>query len=782
VSLTTPNPTPSLAERLLRRAAITALAVAALVVLASWLGHEFRPGDWLAWTLLKVWGWQAVLATSLVVSGYAILVRALGLRGLSPLHLLALSVPAGVVAFSMGLFAAGHLGLLNVEFAVVWPAIMITASAWLLRDDPDGALLVLLRRGLRIPSMSLLQIAVVASGCVGVGLVYLQILSPDSTTYDATWTHLAIAQDYAREGRIVPFYADWPRNLAHLGSVINTWSYLVPGLEPQAMKTMMALHTEFAFFVWTLVAVSAGIARLGAPSPVAWAALFLFPAFFYDDHCLGGGADHFLAFFSVPVFLGVLETARTLSWRWWAYLAIVTAGAVLTKYQAFVMVAPALAILCGAITIQAWSRRAQSKPIWGRHVWTGPALALGLSLVLTAPFFLENIVWYKNPIYPMAQSTFTASTPKLPDGALLAEYVQKNWGAHPKTEVLPWLRSLWTGISTFPCHPRTPESGPMFVFALVLTVLLPRARAIGFAMLFCLGCLVTWNSTYVQGRNLQGVLPIVAMATGAALLRGFRVGGAAKLAVGGLLAFQIAASFDAAFGDIGRIDRGLAMIRGHREGSSREWISRYRHPYVEITNELPRDAVVLLHSEHPSLGLDRATLHDWLGFQGLIDYRNFRNARDLYQRYKEVGITHVLYQPNSHPADTRQDDAIFGVFAMRCRGTFRDWGQFRTFSMPTAAPPDEPTYQVLTDGIPDQVDGLYPVTDLGTSEDLPHELQTRKAPSVRTEHGNASSLIEQARVLLLKRGSSIVRDFGDVLNRDFDVFGIYPDFSVYVRR
>lgn len=226
------------------------------------------------------------------------------------------------------------------------------------------------------------------------------------------------------------------------------------------------------------------------------------------------------------------------------------------------------------------------------------------------------------------------------------------------------------------------------------------------------------------------------------------------------------------------------MIRGHREGNPREWIGRYRRPYVEITNELPKDAVVLLHSEHPSLGLDRATLHDWLGFQSLIDYRNFRNARDLYQRYKEVGGTHVLYQPNSHPADTRQDDAVFGVFAMRCRGAFRDFGPFRVFSMPAAPPPDEPTYQVLTDGMPDQVDGLYAVTDLGTSEDLPHDPQTRKSQSIQTLPGNASALIEQARVLLLKRGSSIARDFGDVLNRKFDVFGIYPDsdFSVYVRR
>lgn len=207
---------------------------------------------WLVWSLMKVWAWQGTLAVCLLLSGRALTSRALGIRELPPLAEAAMALPVGAVAFSMGIFCAGYLGLLNPTFAVLWPLSLIAGGLWALRRDFHGILR--LARGLwpRRPAAPM-ELVVMVLGILAVVLVYLQILSPESTTYDASWTHLTIAQDYAREGKIIPFYADWPKNLAHLGSVINTWSYLVPALDHPALKTMMALHTEFCFFLWTLL-------------------------------------------------------------------------------------------------------------------------------------------------------------------------------------------------------------------------------------------------------------------------------------------------------------------------------------------------------------------------------------------------------------------------------------------------------------------------------------------------------------------------------------------------
>lgn len=773
---------PRIALRMPRAPRLRAVGIACVVgyVIYSCLRsfETTMPVDtWLAWTLLKVWGWQAVLALTLVVSGQAVVARVLRIRAPSPVAGLTLAVPVGAMAFSTGIFVAGYLGLLNPTFAVMWPLLLTMASLWRLGHHPQD--LARIVRGLwpRRPA-SPVQAVLIACGLLGVGLAYLQILSPQSTTYDASWTHLTIAQDYAREGRIVPFYADWPKNLAHWGSIINTWSYLVPGLDHPAKRTMMALHTEFGFFLWTLIAVAAGIERLGVRARASWAAVFLFPALYYDDHFLGGGADHFLAFFAVPVFWGVLEVTRTRQRRWWAFTAIVAAGAVMTKYQAIIMLAPAIAVLTWVAADDVVTRWRASPRAARPCPWAGPALALGVAAVVTAPHFLANIIWYHNPVYPMAQGIFTGSRPTLPDAPLLADFVLKSWGAHPAKEWLPWLRNLVLAVTTFPCHPKAPESGPMFALAILVSPFLPQGRQIRWALLFCLGALVTWNLTYVQGRNLQGILPLVAMATGAALARAFRVSGTARVAIGAVIAFQIVASIDSAFNDHGRLDRALAMIRASREKHARDWLDGYERDYVALGESLPRNAVLLMHDDHPNLGIDRRVLHDWLGFQSLVDHRTFTQARDLYLAYRALGVTHVFYQPGLHPAETRQSEAVFAAFAMHCRGGFHDFGRLRVFEMPTEPPPQEPPYQVLLLGVGGQDDGLYLVSDLGTSEDLPGEKQARRSPRLAFTLDAQASLVSRAKVLLLGRQASLAPD----LLRDFLSFASYDGLSVWVRR
>ncbi len=774
------SPSENQRGHVVRSALVGVLALVALAASGLWLHQHLALQDWLAWTVIVIWGWQLVLAATLLLAGHVVVVRLLGIRPRSLAEWLALAIPAGALAFAMGMFAAGFLGFLRPLFAVLWPpglallALSIERNhlrdlrGWLRRYRPHSAALDPFR-----------SIAT-GLGLLAVALVYLGNFSPSAITYDASWTHLTIAQDYARAGRIAPFLADWPKNLPQLGSVINTWSFLVPGLDQPAAKWMMALHTEFAFFLWTLVGAAAAMQRLGGYRPGAWAAMFLFPAFFLSDHCLGGGADHFLAFWSAPVLLALYETVATRALRWWLMLAIVLSGAVLTKLQAVIMVAPATVILTVVLLRDTVRCLRARRSWWG--IWRDPLVAVGTTLVLTAPHFGANLVNHHNPLFPFAQNIFTGSTPTVPDAISLADNLLRSWESRPPSTFVEQVRSLAIAAATFPCHPNEPESGALFAVALLLTPLLPRARRVWFALLFALGTLAAWNLTYPQGRNLEGVLPIFAVVTGAVLVRAFRLGRLARFGVGMLVCFQVIAGLDAFFGSPSRIADAVSLVRSSREGRATKRFDPFFRQYIELGRSLPDNAVLLLHTIHPNLGIDRPILHDWLGFQSLIDPRTFRTSRDLYLRLKDLGITHVVYEPGACPAGTRQGEVVFDVFAARNKDSTRSFGDLRVFPMPAEAPPPETEYQALLVDISEQPDGLYPAGDLRALEELPSQFRVREPPKEPLTDSNALSSIARARVVLRGRDARLAPAIEQQLSDRFNLFVSYSDFSVFVRR
>ena len=94
-----------------RSSGVALLAVVSLVLSVRWLDQHYHLKDWLAWTLATIWGWQAVLAVCVTWFGNAVIVQWLGIRPRSLSEALALAVPTGVMAFAMGMFVAGFLGL-----------------------------------------------------------------------------------------------------------------------------------------------------------------------------------------------------------------------------------------------------------------------------------------------------------------------------------------------------------------------------------------------------------------------------------------------------------------------------------------------------------------------------------------------------------------------------------------------------------------------------------------------------------------------------------------------
>jgi hypothetical protein len=824
------------------------LGVGAALVLLAFANGIYPARAWLLRTVLVLWFWQLYLATAFVAAGDLVVWRVLKLRDLNLLTRLALAAPAGAVVFAAGMFLGGFLALYGATFAIAWPAVMLGVAtavhgrrvwpgSWRsergLMDEPAAATRTS-RAGHALVS---------GFGVLCIGALYLGAFSPDAVNYDAAWSHLVVAETYAREGRIVPFLANWPATLPHLASIFYTWGFLVPGLGRGAPRWMMALHTELAFLVWTLVGVGAALQMCtGRRTRGGWAVFFLFPGIFVYDNNLGASADHVLAFFAVPALVAAIRGAETLDPGWWAFFGITAAGGLMTKFQSAYCLFPSALILAAGLSRGVWHHFGprSSRGLWhflGQHrlrhrlrrgglrermrgeggasssppkvgdrapprgqaepppgpataatLWRAPLAALTCVVGITAPHFIRNWVFYGNPVYPMAQTLFTRSHPSIPGSALLADNIISHWGTKPPAELLPRVRLALELFWTFSFHPHAgftgdvPVVGSLFTLSLPLILVVPAPRRARIAVAAAACAVFLWAFTYWVDRNLQGFIPLLAVATGSVLIGAWHLGRLARVGVIALVGAQLAWSGDHFLNGSDRIASALALIRSGYDGRSAERFDDFRRPYVDLDHALPPRSRLLLHSIHGSLGIDREVLLDWPGFQGLIDPCASRTPRELFDRYQALGITHVLYQPGLHPSPVKQDDVIFGALRMRYESITRGFGPFRLFQLPSEPPPVEPPYRVLVSGIGGYQDGVYRVEDLSTLEGLPPELQRHASPAESLAPGHVAQQIDRTQALLLGNGTRLEPAASAKTTAQFQLVVGYSQFQVFVRR
>jgi hypothetical protein len=408
----------------------TAFCALGVYVFAGVVDEVYPIDDWLVWPLGAVWLWCLVLNLALFAFGTLLTSRIVGENTLPPLEMAVTSTAVGVVGMGMLMYLAGFLGLLHAWFAVLVVGVMLGLGA--------RPLARLTRRlGAELASMprprTLLEHVLTwttvgwAAWCLT--FLYLGSMTPDAINHDASWYHIPIAEDYARAGRIIPFPADYLRAMPHLMSLLYSWAFLVPGLPDRALRWMLTLHIEFSMVMWTLAAVAAGARWMlaGRRVPLLWATFLLFPGIYVYDLHIGGSADHFLGLFTVPCFLATVRAAERFETRRCVLLGVLCAGAVLTKYQALYLLAASAVILVPRwgwlLTVRVLHRSATLRPRlrpaptrpWA--LLTGPGSTALVGLLLTAPHFLKNVAFYRNPIYPFAQEVFTQSRPSFETSA-----------------------------------------------------------------------------------------------------------------------------------------------------------------------------------------------------------------------------------------------------------------------------------------------------------------------------------------------------------------------------
>ena len=754
--------------------------VGAAIGVLAFVNHQYPIRTWLALPLGAILGWQLALNAGWAGLGLRV-TRWLLPEELPPVERLVLGVAAGVVAFGFSLYLLGviclfkpaaALGLVLAFNIVGWPEL----ARWTREARAAAALISVGGR----PGW--FARAAAAGGVIGIGLVYLGLLAPDTINYDARWWHLSITEGYVRAGRIISFPGNWVNSYPHMASLLHTWDFLIPGLPGSAARWMMVLHTEFSLFLWTLVGVGAAVRWMAEDDRVrgAWAAYFLFPGLLIYDGNIGGSADHAMAFFVMPLFLLSVRLRGRPPGPGYALWGVVAAGAFLTKLQAMYVIVPLSLLLCWECIRSGDSRRAGLV----RALKMIPVV-LGAFVLVTAPHFLTNIVFNGNPFYPLLQDWFSTSHPTIPDAPLLVRQLLMDYNWRPPAELGRRLREAFELLFTFAFQPHysftnnVPVIGYLFTLSLPLLFSVANARRLWIGALVSLGALFCWANTVRVDRNLQTFLPLLVASSAAILARAWRVGRLARVGVAALLLSQVVWAADLCFA--GGASGGISLIRSGFAGQGARRFAGLSPDYLALDRMLPKDAVVLLHHWHPSLGINRPIYLDWTGFQGSIDYRTFGDARAFYDRLRALGITHVVHLPGNQAAPSKQEDVIFHSLAVTYGGPKARVGMFEYFALPASPPPARAPLQVLAVGAGRYADGLYDVTSLGTCQNLSPDLQRYAPPRLPLGAAGWGPLLDASDAVLIGAGHTLDPPTMEKLGRQFKAATPYPGLSVYIR-
>ena len=766
-----------------RAVLVVALLVCAAALLRSGVDQFLPVKDWLIWRLLVIWVYQLLFVTACLALGGLVCGRVLhDFDELPGLEATVLAMAVGVVGFVFALYIVGAMRLLGPVAAILIPLAMIAAGV---RFSPLPFRFLDLLHTWR-PRLTPPQIAILAFGIVGVGAVYLHILNPDVTGHDAQWTHLVIAQDIAREGKLVAFRADWAKNFPHLASIIFAWNFMVPGLS-YSMRMLMAVHAEFVLFLFTLAGVTAAVRWLvgnRTDHGLAWVGFFLFPNIVIYDSDLCASADHVAAFFMLPMCLAVIRGIERPERRGaWALGGLLMGAALITKlqcaYLAMIVCVLAMGFACTRAA-RGLSRGAGVAAL--RTNLVGPVMLAACTLLGAAPHLVEGAAFYHNPVYPFHQDVFQHSTPRIPDSPELLDKATIGVNQHCPTGETRWAR-IKEGLRLafmFAYEPHysfkgsRPTFGFLFTLLSPLLLVLPNARRLRLGALVGIAAVFAWAMTRQIDRNLQVVLPALVAVTVGTIVRVWGLGWLARLALCLPVLLQVAWSAEYLYEPI------QPLLERARMGALERFDNGEIRTRRNLTQHLPEDAVVLMHCQHKTLGLDRTVLHDTGGFQGLIDQRPLHTARALYDRYRELGITHLVWNWQDDGASA-QEQIAFAIFVNLDAVHMGAFGWNELAAMPEAAPPVERPYRALVLGISPYADGVYRIDQLNMFDNfrLP---QAPDALIPRSQVPDFGQLVSDIDVALFATDHGEAAALTAVLVSDFEPLNTKASRRLFINR
>jgi hypothetical protein len=778
---------------------------AAIVILLVVTNQHYKIADWLATRYAVSWAATLAFNVGCLASGHALLRAVLG-RVLPIREQLTLAFPLGVLVFFWLTFAVGLCGGLGSAYFFTAPAIMLALGLRpLARYLRRLARHVRYARGQKHPPRSPFTWLAVAFGSVSLAMIYLSILSPLNASWDSRWYHLPIAEQYASSGKVFRFAEGWVLGTyPQLASFIYAWGFMLPKAQ-LFDRIALAAHLEYSVFVWTVMAVPV-LARRVLPKSMrasfrlrgAWAAMFLFPGLFLYDSSLNLGADHIATLWAAPIYLAVLLAWRRLALRECCVLALLISAALLTKYTAVMNVVPAiLAVVARALWLT-WRALKTKQP--SLIPWRSAVAMVVLGIALTSAHWAKNWAWYGDPLYPQLMNHLTlrpwhaeATAPYFTDIA------PSNAVWHASRDLPGLLLSLKLSFTFAFSHHDWPDlHGTMpifgFLFTLSLFVLPFLGRSPRLWLLYgsVHMAVMLWSQISWQDRYLQCLVPWMAAAITATFtqlwhfdrLAAVRLAdvrpAALNLARGllcALIAAQVVYGADVYFYATHRMMRNnpakvaIDLLNTGRAGKKAERDQIYE-PYQKIGVEIPDGSILLVHGTRQTLGLKHRRVVDSPGTQGGLFYARHKSPRAIYDQFKSMGITHLVWDINSESNDTIASDFVFYDFAMRHTEDLKTYGTLRVARMPKKPPTSEPFGQKVAylACVGRYEPGMYNLHDLSVSVFVPPYSPKRIEDFVEAD-GGADKLIGRADSLVVqpdcKRGASnkVLGDFYMIARR-----------------
>ena len=500
-----------------------------------------------------------------------------------------------------------------------------------------------------------------------VAVIVLQLIAalapPLPTDYDGLAEHLAMAKQWARDGRIHPLWYDHHSQFPATVQMFYTLAHVLD--VPGAAKLF-----HWGFGVMAIGAAVITGRRLVAPAAGSWAGLILAttPGFAW----LMGVAYVDLAAITcglLALLFFIRWTQERIDWLLWLSALMAGAGAGMKMQGIALMGLLALAVL-----------------IVLRGKWLlgiGRAAAfVGLALIVCGPWYLKSYLWTGNPVYPFAHSVFGGKYWSQ-ERADIYRLSQRGYGkgempSGEEWETMSPLQRAFAGphrplnmllapinLTFEPTAFTVPLSalgvwatdaiGPLWLALLPLLLLFRRPPPVRWMLWLLLPLWVWWLWSMQLNRYLLPTLALVAPAAGWAVVEAERhsrllativragVGAWAVIALG-LMCLYALPQAPAAFGLVDADDYLCSFSLYAAEKT--------------INERAPLDGTVALYAEPRGYYLDRDYLWAESGHSALIDYTLADTGEGLVAEWRRLSVTHVLINLALFPDIEQSDDPL----------------------------------------------------------------------------------------------------------------------------
>jgi hypothetical protein len=622
--------------------------------------------------------------------------------------------------------------------------------------------------------LSLGEAAAAALGLVGLVAIFLPTLVPENVAYDARWYHLPLAEHYVAAGAIRPLTEGaLAGTVPHLASILYTWAFSAPGDLFDHVE--LAAQLEVGIFLFTLGGIPA-LVRLLVPTARArssWATFFLFPAILVYDSTLLTAADHIAALWTIPTWIAFVRAVRDLKPRACLLLTIQLSGLMMTKYtSAMAIVFPVLGISLRALVLAVARLRGRTRS----NAWlSGPLVASVAGLMLTAPHWLKNWLWYGDPIYPLLRHHLHVR-PWIPDGERLYQiFTNENFharGTWPEKlrGALHGLYDYSYGLYTWQIfHDLFPVFGSLFTGCLLALPFLKGTRRVWLLAAAIHVGLFTWYLFFSEDRYLQALLPWMVAATSAVFSLAWRAGLAARVGVVALAGLQLVWGAEMVFWPTHQMAgrSGLALVNDFFARTMRKDTDTRTRPFedlAQIGRSIPKSSKVLVHAEHLRLGLGVQTATDAYRVQYGISYGYLNSPGEVYTLFRRLGITHVLWTPEqTHEENSLAAELVFHGFVTQNLRNVQYFGARSLGELRDKAPAPTPSEVLYYACDGKYENGLYELSDLRISPVLApgEKTQTPPSPRVRIDGTNRNDLLGRVSYLVVNHQCKEALALGD---------------------